>query len=125
MENSSSKPKGKQPSKKRYEIHSTAYDKKGRVICCAANNYEKSNPWQKTLSIKAGMSEHRIKLHSEVLCILRSRGHKIHSMFIERYDTQGNPKIAFPCPSCQLAIKEAGVKIVRFTSEEGIKTWIV
>lgn len=112
-------------SKKRYVITATALNKRGRVISCATNNYKKSNPRQKKLSILAGMSEQRIYLHSEVACLIKARGADVHTLKIERYDVNGNPKLAWACPSCQLFIKEYGVKRVLFTTEEGFKEWIV
>jgi len=110
---------------RKVNILSTAYDKKGNVISRGGNSYSKSNTWQKELSIKAGMSEERIYLHSEVDCLLKAKGKKIHTLKIERYGSQGEPRIAFPCPSCQLAIKLSGVKKVIFSTEEGFKEWLV
>ena len=112
-------------SKKRYLITSTAYDRRGRVLSVGENNYRKSSTWQKELSIACGYDSERIYLHSEIACLLKTKGKQVHSLFVERYDSEGKPKLAFPCKSCQLGIKLAGVKEVRFTSEEGIKTWIV
>lgn len=109
--------------KKRYEIFTTALDKRGRVIAKAQNEYKKSHPKQKILSEKLGLSEKRINLHSEVACLLRCRGKPVDLLLIERYDAAGKPKLAFPCPTCQLAIKEYGVKVVQFTTEEGIKEY--
>ena len=56
----------------------------------------------------------RVFLHSEIKAIIaaRGRGHRIH---IERYDKRGNPKLAAPCPVCQLAIREAGLRLVSYT----------
>lgn len=112
-------------SKKRYVITASAINKRGRVISQATNSYQKSNPKQKQFSILAGMSDKRIYLHSEIASLLRARGAYVHTLKIERYDSQGNPKLAWPCPSCQLFIKEYGVKRVVFTTEEGFKEWIV
>lgn len=111
--------------RKKFSLCSTAYDKRGNILSVGINDYRKSNPWQKALSLQAGMSEHRIHLHSEVACLLKAKGKKVHTLLVERYDTEGNPRLAFPCPSCQLAIKQAGVKKVLFTTEEEIKSWIV
>ena len=111
--------------RRKYEIKSTTFDKKGNTIATTFNNYVKSNTWQKKLSVDSGMSEHRIFLHSEVACILKSKSKKIHTILIERYDVSGNPKIALPCPSCQLAIKLTGIKRVIFTTNEGHREWIL
>ena len=110
-------------SKKRYKIHTTAFDKRGRAICKGQNEYFKSNPWQKHLSIKAGLSEERVFCHSEVktLLIAKNLKKKVHTLKVERYDCNGNPRLAMPCPSCMIAIHLTGVKRVIFTSEDGWK----
>lgn len=112
-------------SKKRYCITATAFDKRGRPLSMATNSYQKSNPAQKHYSILAGMSEQRIYLHSEIACLLKAKGAKVHTLKIERYDNDRKPKLSWPCPSCQLFIKEYGVKKVIFTTEEGFKEWII
>lgn len=114
-------------SKKRYVITASAFDKKGRLLASGCNKYYKSNTWQKELSILAGLSEDRIYIHSEVDCLIKVRNNRktAHILRIERYDSNGQPKNAFPCKSCQIAIKLSGVKLVYFTTEDGIKEWIV
>ena len=112
-------------SKKRYSITCSALNKRGYVISSATNSYKKSNPKQKQFSILAGMSDQRIYLHSEIACLLRAKGADVHTLKIERYDSNGNPKLSWPCPSCQLFIKEYGVKRVIFTTDDGFKEWIV
>ena len=113
--------------RKKYHIVSTAYDKGGNVISRGYNQYTKSNTWQKELSLLAGLSEERIFLHSEVSCLIRARnlGKKVHTLKIERYGVDNSPKIAFPCKSCQIAIKLSGVKKVIFTTDEGFSEWLV
>lgn len=113
--------------KKQHKIFTTAYDKRGVKICSSTNDYKLSHPYQKELSVKAGMSEERIFLHSEVRVLLKSSSmrKKVHTLKVERFDSQGTPKIAFPCASCQLAVKLAGVKKVVFTTEDGYNEWIV
>ena len=108
-------------SSKRYEIKTTCFDKKGNVLSVGYNSYNKSSPWQKELSLKAGLSEHRISLHSEISALLRAKNQQVYFMQIERYDAAGNPKLCLPCPSCMLAIKQCKVKVVRFTTEEGFQ----
>lgn len=112
---------------RQYTITSTAYNKRGVKICSDDNSYHKTHPMQKSLSLKLGLSEYRAFLHSELRCILRaaSLGQKIDTLKVERYGHNGKPRLAFPCESCQLAIKEAGIKVVVFTTEEGFKKWIV
>lgn len=100
--------------KKRYKIKATTYDRRGRVISTAYNDYHKTHPIQSDYAKRADM-EYRQLLHAEILAIIRARGKPIHKIKIERYDNDGNPKNAEPCPVCSLAIKEAGIEFVEYT----------
>ena len=113
--------------KKRHKIFTTAYDSKGVKICSTINDYEKSHPYQKHLSVSVGLSEERTFIHSEVKSLLKSASmrKKVHTLKVERYDSLGGMKLAFPCVSCQQGIKLAGVKRVVFTTEDGYNEWIV
>lgn len=102
--------------KKRYKIKATTFDAKGKKLAEAYNDYEKTHPLQKYFSEKAGESEHKSCLHAELASILKSRGKRIFSILIERYDDSGNPKLAMPCLSCQEAIKAFGVQQVMYTT---------
>lgn len=108
-------------------VLSTAYDKKGNIIAISKNFYNRSHPYQKMLSVQCGLSEERIYLHSEVACLLKAKNMRkqVHTLKVERYGRRGEMRLAFPCESCQTAIKLAGVKRVIFTTEEGWRTWIV
>lgn len=112
--------------RKRYQITATCYDKRGRVISTGINEYDKSNTWQKELSLACGLSEERIYVHSEVAALIEARNlrKEPHTMKVERFDYAGNPKLAFPCITCQLAIKLSGIKRVIFTTDEGYSEWI-
>ena len=113
-------------TRKKYIIKATALDKKGVLLSVAFNDYFKSNPVQKALSLRAGLSEHRTAVHAEVLCLVRAKrlhpNKRVHTLLIERYDSDGKPKLAKPCASCELAIRDSRVQIVLYTSEYGIQT---
>lgn len=113
--------------KKRHIIFTTAYDKRGVKICSSTNDYNLSHPYQKKLSVKVGMSEERIFLHSEIRCLLKAASlrKKVHTLKVERYDSEGNPKLSYPCISCREGVRMAGVKKVIFTTEDGFEEWIV
>ena len=100
--------------KNRYSIKATTYDRRGRIISVAYNDYHKTHPIQLEYARKADQ-EYRQVLHAEVLAIIRARGKLIHKIKIERYDSQGNPKDACPCPVCSIAIKEAKIKFIEYT----------
>lgn len=112
--------------RKKFLIKATAFCKKGAVLAVAFNDYFKSSPYQKELSLRAGLSEMRTAVHAEVLCLVRAKrlhpNKRVHTLLIERYDSEGKPRLAKPCPSCELAIKDSKVQIVLYTSESGIQT---
>jgi len=100
-------------TKKRYVLKSTIYDKKGRVLSVGHNNYEKTHPYQAKLAKIAGNPK-QIVLHSEIDALIKCRGEP-YKIKIERYAADGSPKMAAPCPICQLAIKRAGIKFIEYT----------
>jgi deoxycytidylate deaminase len=104
-------------TKRRYSITATTYDKRGRVIATGENSYVRTHPVQAYYASKANQ-QHRISLHAEISAIIRSRNREIHKIKIERYDAAGNPKLGKPCPVCELAIREAGIKFVEYTVGE-------
>lgn len=110
-------------SRKRYEIVATCFDRKGRVISSAMNDYRKSHPLMKHFSILAGESEHKHAIHAELGACLAARGKEIDSILVQRYDAYGNQSLAKPCKACQEMLKSFGVKTVRYTSKEGIKEY--
>ena len=113
--------------RKRYSIKATALDSKGKVIATGFNDYSKSHTFQKMCSELAGESEEKIYLHAEAKVLLECKRlrKKCYTLVVERYDSEGKPRLALPCPSCQVGIKLAGVKLVKFTTEEGFQEYLV
>lgn len=102
-------------SQKKHLIKATAFDKKGRVLSTAVNSYSKSHTLQAQYAFRVGVN-YKIYLHAEILAIIRARGKEINKIKIERYDSDGNPRLAKPCPICELAIQEAKIKFVEYTT---------
>lgn len=96
--------KGKQ------RVYSCITNKKGIIIGESANLYEKSHPLQRKYSMKAGMSEERCYLHSEVASIIKAakRNPLNCTLYVARIGKGGNALDSVPCPSCRIAIKECG-----------------
>lgn len=95
-------------------ILATTFDKRGRVISKASNSYIKTHTLQASYASKVG-TDYKIYLHAEVLAIIRAKGRQIYKIRIERYTKDNLPALAKPCPICELAIKEAGIKFVEYT----------
>ena len=101
-------------ARRKYIIKATTYDKRGRMIASAFNSYSKTHPMMSEIGCDCDLPDKEY-LHAEVACIIKSRGKKIHKIFVERYDQNGNPKNAAPCKICQRAIQLAEIKEVTYT----------
>jgi tRNA(Arg) A34 adenosine deaminase TadA len=98
---------------RKHSLTAIIYDKKGRVLSVGQNSYTKTHPKMAHLGRLVGQAD-RIFLHAEIAALVKCRGVP-YKIKIERFDKYGNPKLAKPCPICELAIIEAGVKVVDYT----------
>lgn len=90
------------------------YDRKGRPISIAVNDYRKSHPTQAHFAKLSGRPD-AVFLHAEIAALLKC-GDKIpHSIYVKRYKKDGSPGLAQPCKACMLAIKQWGIKEIKFT----------
>jgi tRNA(Arg) A34 adenosine deaminase TadA len=106
------------PSHKKPLITAIIYDKRGRVLSIGRNSYVKTHPYQKKLADKVGLPL-KVFIHAEIHAILKCKKlEKAHSIFISRYDDNGNPMLAKPCPICAEALKQVGIKNIQFTIGE-------
>lgn len=93
------------------------YSRKGRQLSQAFNTYTKSHPLQAKYAHRVGCSD-KIYLHAELAAILKARC-EIYRITVERYNKKGEMMLAKPCQACWLAIKEAGITFVSYTTESG------
>ena len=102
-------------SNRKYNITSIIYDKRGNVMSIGKNSYIRTHPYQKKLAVKMGFPD-KIYIHSEIDAILKCKNlKKAHSIFISRFDENGNPKNAKPCVVCSEALRIAGIKNINYT----------
>lgn len=102
----------------KFDLKATLYDKKGKILSIGTNSYLKSHPLQAEFSEKHGRPE-AIFLHAEIAALTKCKDwSKIHSIHIERYDKQGNPRLAKPCKICQSALDTIGVKKITYTQDQ-------
>jgi tRNA(Arg) A34 adenosine deaminase TadA len=94
-------------------ITAQVYDRRGRLLSTGKNSYSKTHPRQAALGAKVGQPL-RIFLHAEISALIRCRGEP-YKIKITRLDAAGLPRLAKPCPICELAIQEAGVQVVEYT----------
>ncbi len=104
----------KDMAKKRYLILAKCYDRKGKLLSAAFNSYTKTHPLQAYFARKVG-HPHCECLHAEIHAILKCKGKQIYRITTERYDSNGLPANAKPCPICTEAIRAFGITKVEYT----------
>lgn len=98
---------------RRYEITALAYDKRGKLLAVGRNSYTKTHPLQAKFGKKGGKPA-AVYIHAELAALLKAR-QKVYKIVVIRYNKEGKPACAKPCPSCQLALKYFGVKKIEHT----------
>ena len=98
----------------KYDIIAKCYDKRGRLLSVGTNSYEKTHPYQKHCAVMVGHS-FKEYLHAEIQAILRAKDQRIHKITVERYNKNGEPMLAKPCPICQYAIGMFNIAEVEYT----------
>lgn len=98
------------------KICSIIVNKKGLILSIGYNSYKKTHPLQKKYARKTG-NNNKIYLHSEISCIIGlSYDSKPYAIYVARVNNNGEPLLARPCAICELAIKEAGIKNIYYTT---------
>jgi deoxycytidylate deaminase len=100
--------------KQHYFILAKCYDKRGKLLSTAFNSYKRTHPVQKYFAQRVGLDAKEY-LHAEVAAILKAKDKKIYRITVERYNKDGLPMLAKPCPICQKAIKAYGIHVVEYT----------
>jgi tRNA(Arg) A34 adenosine deaminase TadA len=99
-----------------HTVRAAIFNKKGRELAIAENNYIKSHPLQAKFAIKVGQPD-RIYLHAELACLTKlKRKDKPYRILVERFKKDGSPGLAKPCAICDAALKAYGIKRVEYTT---------
>lgn len=97
-------------------------DKSGKVISKGINQ-RKTHPLQ--IKHAGRINPEACFLHAEIAALVKCRGVP-HTMFVARVLKDGTPALAKPCPICQAAIEEAGIKEVVYTLDANqVERWEV
>lgn len=79
------------------------------------NSYIKTHPRQAYYAEKVGLPN-KIFLHAEIHAIVKCKNiEKAYKIVVMRFDSKGKPVNAKPCPVCENAIKESGIKNIEHT----------
>jgi tRNA(Arg) A34 adenosine deaminase TadA len=103
-------------AKTRHILTAYCYDKRGRLISKATNNYDKTHPLMAMFAKKVSHS-HKIYLHAEVAALIKAgeRSDQIHKIRVERYGKRGTLLPSMPCPICMEALRTFGVTNLEYT----------
>jgi tRNA(Arg) A34 adenosine deaminase TadA len=97
-------------------ITATLYDKKGRSLATAQNNYMRTHPIQAKFASQAKQPI-RVFLHAEIAALVKlKKGQIPHKIHIARTKKDGTPGLAAPCPVCRAALAYWGVKHISYTT---------
>lgn len=77
--------------------------KRNRIAAIGRNSYTKTHPEQARYARLAGSPKKEF-LHAEVAALLRSPN-DVDTLFVMRFNKQGDPVCAKPCPLCNIAIR--------------------
>lgn len=100
-----------------FKVAAFLTDKRGNVLSKGVNSYTKTHPTQAEYAGRTG-NEYRIYLHAEIAALVKSKK-KPYAIYIARKFKNDEFALARPCPVCSLALKEAGVKKIVYTTDEG------
>jgi len=99
---------------KRQNVTAIISDKRGRILSIGKNSYIKTHPLQARYARR--INKHQIYLHAEIQAIIKCRDiERAYKIVVIRYDSQGQPCIAKPCPICSEALRDVGISIIEHT----------
>lgn len=92
---------------------------KNKVVISATNLETKSHPLQARFAERVGLRE-KIYLHAEIAALVKCKD-ECDTIVVARLGGHCGNKLrnARPCPICALALKEAGVRKVHYTTDNG------
>ena len=90
---------------------------KNKVVASATNLETKSHPIQAKFAQKVGLCE-KIFLHAEIAALVKCR-EECDTIVVARVNPQGKLRMARPCPICDLALREAGISKIHYTTNQG------
>ena len=95
----------------RYQITAILFDKKGRPLSIGKNSYTKTHPIMARESAKHG-EPYKVFLHAEIDAIVRCRDmSKATRIVVMRFDANGRPVNAKPCPICMGLLSTYNLRI--------------
>ena len=92
--------------------------RKGRVVVSTTNVEGKTHPRQSELAVRVGQP-YRRSLHAELRALLKATKIVADTLVVGRVNSKNELCLARPCPVCQLAISESGIRSVYYSTDDG------
>ena len=93
-------------------------DKRGQIVSHATNS-RKTHPMQAEYAKRTG-KEQKVSLHAEIAALIRAR-EDIETVVVARINKRGELRNSRPCPICRLALEEASVSEIWFSTDIGFE----
>ena len=90
---------------------------KNKVVVTATNLETKSHPIQAKFAERVGLHQ-KIYLHAEISALVKCR-EECDTIVVARVNPQNKLRMARPCPICELALHEAGITKIHYTTNQG------
>ena len=92
---------------------------KNRIISTGVNKEKKTHPFQARLAERVGLFE-KIYLHAEIHALVNARANA-DTIVVTRMGGHSHDELrmAKPCPVCSLALEEAGIKNIIYSTNDG------
>ena len=93
-------------------------DKRGQIVSHATNS-RKTHPMQAEYAKRTG-KEQKVSLHAEIAALIRAR-EDIETVVVARINKRRELRNSRPCPICRLALEEASVSEIWFSTDRGFE----
>lgn len=100
--------------KGKHKVAAACLSKKGRILSLGTNSYVKTHPRQAELCNLVGLAKKHF-LHAEIAAIVKAR-EVPYKIVVIRVNNKGELRMAKPCLICQEAIKQAGIKLMEYST---------
>lgn len=113
-----------QRTHQQYQTRAKIYDRRGRVLAVGHNSFTKTHTLQAYWARRAG-EPMKIYTHAEIAAIARCRAviDRAYRIEVSRYGTNGEPRLARPCPICMGAILSTNIQLIEYTDPGSPTRW--
>lgn len=97
---------------------------KGNYVVSRGRNRPKSHPMQRRYEKYRGRSGTRFFVHAEIDALIRSGYEDLTGceIFVHRETRAATPGNSRPCPACERALIDAGVRYIHYTTDTETRT---